>query len=374
MRELIARGIPGPQSPTWNATSVRIILNNETYVTGVWHWGKRQSAAPPPHAKLRRKGTRHRIKSTYRATPKAKWVGVPIPGGALVTRELWDRAHATLARASKVAHGRPAKPERVNVLKSMVVCARCGKAVILHGSGRNWNRRWYACCNRDRATGKQLCNAGGCMVHSLENAIWHAVMSADYAALARDHAAEIAERADTGDLDAATAQAAKLTRQIGVALDRELAEENDTVRALYTARITALKAQLETLQSRIAMMQVEARNLEIDLKAIERNIRAARRTTDPTERRDVLLEMRARIEYADHEATVTVEVPAVGGSGNCKTGEPVTRTGSGPATGDRDPARHRRRPDASPVTARHRGSACRSCGRSCRAIIRPVGR
>jgi site-specific DNA recombinase len=94
----------------WSPASVGKILADETYA-GVWHYRKHQTVRGPD-------GEHHRY-----TRPPAEWLPVTVP--ALIDRATWE-AVAQRRAHNKLAAARNLQQPDLYLLRSRVVCGRCG--------------------------------------------------------------------------------------------------------------------------------------------------------------------------------------------------------------------------------------------------------
>ena len=149
---LNARGTPSPGSSWrrkqrrcrgWLGSTVRAILLNERY-TGKLIWNRTSWTKVP--------FTSRRIKVER---PRSEWVVRDMPALAIVSPDTWQRVQARFAEPSrreqaKAGRARRGRPPR-HLLSGLMVCGRCGAAMIIESRGR------YACSSRTNG-GASLCD------------------------------------------------------------------------------------------------------------------------------------------------------------------------------------------------------------------------
>jgi site-specific DNA recombinase len=121
------------QGGTWSISTVKHILQNETYA-GVWHYGKHQRTAHSTHARRNRD----------------EWMPVSVP--AIITRELYEAAQ----RQSQINLVRAKRNSRYSyLLQGRLSCPTCGRAFHCEADTRDQattgNRFYYRCPGQRRA-------------------------------------------------------------------------------------------------------------------------------------------------------------------------------------------------------------------------------
>lgn len=323
-RELQARGIRGPLKPRWNAYTVRRILQDECYHTGIWWYGKRIGVEPQT---IRSKGERHRVRTTRKLRDRSEWIGQQtLDGGPAVSKELYDAAKAALEGNAKGRAGRPSTTGDVNLLRSLLRCQECGSCVTLHQTKRKHSvYRTYICDKRDRVTGAHLCS---CREHVraelLEEAVFNEVcesLTTQLDAKVREYRALIASTSsgEAGELKKAEQQKAKLEKRMVEAAELRLMEDNETLKRTYAKMVADTKQELAAVVARIQGLQMDTGRgvIQVDEQSIRRKVEAARKTKDRAEKHEFLREAVEEVRYARGEAVVTLRVPLRALS-NCK--------------------------------------------------------
>ena len=325
-RELLARGIKSPGgNPRWNPWTVATILRNTCYSTGIWHYNKREAVAP----KTLRKpdADRHRVKCSWRMRPQSDWKGQQLIGAPIWTPEEHALIVEALERNGRASNGKPTAQNGYEaILKSLVVCRKCGKAVVPQQKSTPAGRRcWYVCSNRDRVTGEHLCGYASIKAPVLEEAVWNGAREAltvNLDELVRAYRDQITATVDVRELDQLKAQAERLTKKKQEAMDHELDADDPDDKRQYANRVAEFKIQLALLRRRIASFTQEADVVEVDTQAIRKEVGAAWRTQDRSERREILLGWIKQIEWAAEEAIITLRLPLRGAVVNCQRDQP----------------------------------------------------
>jgi site-specific DNA recombinase len=109
--------------------------------------------------------------SLYRQ-PEDQWVKIPVP--AIVSQELFSAVENQLAENRKRARERIGGTR--TLLRSLLVCGKCGYAVCAVGGGRY---RYYRCNGNDarRFGGQRMCQSSSIAAEWLEDAVWADVQS-----------------------------------------------------------------------------------------------------------------------------------------------------------------------------------------------------
>jgi site-specific DNA recombinase len=151
VRELYNRGVPSPRGkPRWTRPVIREILKNSVYV-GRRAWGKtssgrffRQRGGRIDTANGSRKFIRHRPEDWFTTddTP------------ALVDADLWDAAQRRLARG---APRTPTVEPGAFLLSSVLVCARCGGAMVGTHKDKRCRPGLIYVCRRYTHYGTDVC-------------------------------------------------------------------------------------------------------------------------------------------------------------------------------------------------------------------------
>jgi len=311
-RELLERGIKSPLGKVrWNATTVGKILSDPVYHTGVWHYNKRKGVVPEkirkPHAE------RHHVKTSWKMKPQAEWMEQMLEGGGIWTEPQQDAIIEALKRNGQVANGTNDQPRYEALLKRLVKCRLCGKAVgPSQKSTPAGTRCWYRCTHRDRLTGKHLCEAKSVIASVLEEAVWKGVeiaLTEKLDDLVAEYRERITASVDGEELARLKAQEERLAAKKQEAMDRELDADDAADKRHYANRVAEFKAQLALVRRRIASFTAEADVIEVDTAAIRRKARAAMRTKHRSEQREILVTSVHEILWAAEEAVITLRIP-----------------------------------------------------------------
>lgn len=147
-------GLQTKSGNSFSTDAVKTILNNKTYI-GKVQWGKYKN-----YAKL---GRKQGISDDY--------IEVDGKHEPIITQELWDAAHAQMAKTSK-------KPkiygDNKNVLTGLLRCPQCGGSMAVSyqsrklKSGEKVRVRQYSCA-QFRAKGSAVCSANSIHADDIEN-------------------------------------------------------------------------------------------------------------------------------------------------------------------------------------------------------------
>jgi len=152
-RSLNEASIPSKAGKKWEARTVSRIVRNSAYC-GLTYFGQTKGD----------KGKRT-------STPQESWTLLPDATPAIVSKELFERTQAALAR-SKELHSGKAKHEYP--LTGFAVCSHCGSPLI--GSCLRGNYRYYHCRGTyPTASRDKICNARYIQAEWLENVVWEKV-------------------------------------------------------------------------------------------------------------------------------------------------------------------------------------------------------
>jgi site-specific DNA recombinase len=317
-RELSLRGIKSPRGKSrWNAWTVANILNDTSQYTGIWHYGKREGVMPK---KLRKPGLdRHRVKSSWKKRPHSEWTPQNLPGGPIVSQDRWQAVQDALERNGRTGVGKPAAEGGYEaILKSLIVCAACGKAVAPKQRSTPAGRRcWYLCTYHDRLTGQALCGERAVKAEILEEAVWNGMvegLTGKLEQLVREHREAIVAENTTAEMSQLRALEKKLVGKMQQAIDGALDADDADEKRRYSERVTDFKGQLKMLRRRIASFTAEADAVEVDCPSVSRAVRAACRTRVRSERREVLVEFVQQVRFSQTagEAELILRVPLAG--------------------------------------------------------------
>lgn len=168
VKELIRLGIKPQRGNRWHASSVKRILNNETY-TGVAYYNKHISVEPPENGKYRR------IKNSgRRLRPKEQWVPILLPDNLrVIDRNTFVKAQQQLIKNSQLS---PRNVKHQYLLRGMIKCGNCNS---LYRGEPSHNKRYYRCSNRTKNFPfPKTCSSSLIKAETIENAVWNKLCEA----------------------------------------------------------------------------------------------------------------------------------------------------------------------------------------------------
>jgi site-specific DNA recombinase len=121
----------------WNLTSVRVILNNPAYLGHMAQSKKRKVSFKEERV----------VK-----VPKDEWIVVENTHEPLISKELWNNAHARLDSRKRETH-----TGETHLFAGLVKCADCGKMLSLSKYIMKQNKQDYLCCSTYKQKGKDTC-------------------------------------------------------------------------------------------------------------------------------------------------------------------------------------------------------------------------
>ena len=122
----------------WSYTSIRTILNNESYI-GTFISGKKK--------KLNFKS------SKIVCTPSEDWIVIKNHHEAIIDEQLWNDAHERMNTRKR----EPTRTKFENIFAGLVKCEDCGHALGL--SNTNSAKYYYFACDTYRKKGKDVCDS-----------------------------------------------------------------------------------------------------------------------------------------------------------------------------------------------------------------------
>jgi DNA invertase Pin-like site-specific DNA recombinase len=352
-RELMARGIP-PRSKAlgftkgvakqWNVDTLKKIVLDPCYATGVWHYGKTECVEPKKQRKPEIE--RHRTKTVHKARPKSQWQEQHLPGGPIMSMERHLAIVAAVERNSeeKLNVGKPAVKNEA-LLKRLVKC-KCGFAVAPKVSG---DKTYYGCTNRDRLTGESLCphfwvkplspnsrpnhraasNPEGTMKRRsiltdvLDTAVWEGwkeALTGKLDALVDEYKTALVADIDQSELDRMRALEPKLISQRALAVRKELEFSEDAdMQRVYSEQVAELTGQINLLRKRLAAMEKDNQSIVVDTASIRGDVKLGMTTDKPADRRRILVAWIHGVVWACDEAEITLRIPLKGA--NCQREE-----------------------------------------------------
>jgi site-specific DNA recombinase len=252
-RRLNAAGVPTKRGlRVWSFTTIRDILLNDLYSTGMWYWKKTDQ--------------RDRRNTTYKGRkprPREEWIGIPItpPGEEPpVPVDMAELVQAQLQRNKDMAARRT---KREYTLRGMVFCEECGYRMRGMAKGK---RTCYKCNNRYNLQrhlplDARCQNAGNFYCDEIDELVWQAVLRVvSDEELIRSTLGKSAEQqaAPQEDLSVLEKQARELARRLENLYD--LAEAGDIERGVFRERKAKIDEKLATTQA--ALLAVAQRKAE----------------------------------------------------------------------------------------------------------------
>ena len=242
---------PRAEKTTWSATTVKRILQNEAYYTGVTHIrttdtsGVHLNKYKADEDKLRRK-----------ARPEEEWVAMELP--PIVDEEAWKAANRRLSNARRKAAGQQS-PQYL--LSGLLRCGHCGKtwhgysteAVLKDGPKR---RKYYVCTYRipgpPKGAGLEKCETGYVQCGEFDAFVWEAVkgwLKDD--SLIEDFKTK--QKKDVGnpeqrEIKLLEERAAQLGREEDALIERLSKEQNPRLRQKIGEQLDKVAADLDTVQ------------------------------------------------------------------------------------------------------------------------------
>ncbi|MEE9203080.1 MAG: recombinase family protein [Dehalococcoidia bacterium] len=160
-------GIPAPEGGRWSPPTVGTLVRRRCY-TGS-HAYNTNLRVPNPHRPLG--DITAEIKRTVvRPKPEQEWVGFKVP--ALVSPELWQKAHDTLKERGR-GRGKQGKTIQA-LLRGRIFCPRCGRPMIVRRDSRH-KLVYYHCSRYFRAWTENPCTYSRFLPGSLDDIAWQAV-------------------------------------------------------------------------------------------------------------------------------------------------------------------------------------------------------
>ena len=243
----------------WAKSSVHRILTNETYAGRMFYNRRMRAVSEKFTANM---APRRNKKTVLRPRQASEHIEISVP--AILGLEFSEKAQAQLRNnaAHMSGHSTPGR----YLLKSLIRCARCGRAVVgtpCHG------RSYYRCAGRNRLE-EQPCRSSWIPGARLENAVWSAVRKA----LLNPSILEAKIREHQKSLGATAPDRVQPTAQrqrIDVLRRREeliLQNMSDPSLVTYTQKFKAqLRETTEEIQRIEAMFQREGRNRAVSLRS-----------------------------------------------------------------------------------------------------------
>ena len=306
--EVIPPGATRRNKGNWNATTIREILNDRTYI-GEWHYGKTQCVAP----KVRRSTKEiHRPKSSKRQMPQSEWKMVPVPG--IIDKPLFDLVQAKMKANVHILGGRPS---RAYELKGLLFCGRCDRPYL----GNSSRGVRYRCSNRDQDTGATTCPSESVRADLIEPVIYAAVeeIFTNRAVLEEAIGRLQKSSGSQAQRDSLIARSEELRRiEFKARREKLHAADDPETEKLYAQEIKELMAQRAQIQRQVDSIMPAING--IDASAIVAAAQKAFATTDRGKRQEILRRAVRRIVYDDREKTVEIQVAIpISKANNCKS-------------------------------------------------------
>jgi site-specific DNA recombinase len=248
---LAMMGIPSPRArkPSWSRTTVRRILNNEAYYTGVVTLHKYNTEKT--HLNKYITSPDDKYKRTIR--PREEWIRLSVP--PIITEEEYRAAQRRLANARRRFDG---TPKHKYLLSGLIRCGLCGHT--WHGfQPRSCGRKYYVCTLRSPGprpgTDDVRCKAGfvGCDV--IDDSVWDVVRGwLESDELIKAFNAQQQSRADIRhqtELDVLRAREVELSREEDLLIERITKETSSRLRAKLDDRLNAVSRELDHIQAQI---------------------------------------------------------------------------------------------------------------------------
>lgn len=239
---------------TWQQTTVRAVLLNETY-TGRWIWNRREWRKVP--------GTNRR---QSRERPREEWVVQERPELAIVDATTWASVASRSSEEARAAGAMSAEERRGSgrrsyLLSGLLRCGQCDALMAVHGGGAG-DRRYYRC---SAASDRGTCSARGVLREATARrafleALRGLLTSRELLEDVRETIAQVlVEEAGVAgvDLGERREQLARLEAKIGRLVD-----------ALADGASPALAAKVRELER-------EQRSLRAEIATLERSVSSA---------------------------------------------------------------------------------------------------
>ena len=237
-------GIVSPGGGTWDVSSVRTILLNQTYLGHrVWNQHRRNKKAQ---------------RGVKVAKPRDEWVVAKDAHEAIVTQEQWDAAERRRGRIRlEVENGRGGynTAHSPYVLTGLLKCDECGANFVMSGKKRRGKRVRYYRCSYHANRGDAVCTNGRQIRQdTVERAVMELLsgqlLTADTVeSVLEDVRVQLAEAADNQPQAVSEAE-----RQISQ-VDREIANLTAAIKA--GGPIDELVRELRDCKGRKAELQAE---------------------------------------------------------------------------------------------------------------------
>ena len=249
VRRLNERGIPGPSGKDWTPTAVRNILANPVYAGFI-----RSKSRPAVVTMEEGRKVTHRPRS---AAPEI-YPGLHEP---LITEDQAREAARLLAN-NKSRPG-PRQVSMKNPLSGLVICGQCGRAMIRRPYGNGYPDGLLCSYTSCSCVSSTLVTVEDAILDALREWLVTLDLSLDSGAGERQNENEL-QSARTA-LEAAQAEDARLRAQKARAYD--LVEQGIYSPEIFTQRMAALGAELETVTAQATALTAEIERLEAAAEA-----------------------------------------------------------------------------------------------------------
>jgi site-specific DNA recombinase len=151
----------------WPTSTVREILNNETY-TGVAYYNRRR------WVETDRTDATFRITRKTRAEvrPREEWIAIPVP--PIIDQQTFVRAHEQLKNNTAFSP-RNLKREDEYLLRCLVSCGVCGQAMVAHAHGRHTYYHCTGSVDHVRTARPRPCPAPRVFARDLDQLVWEEI-------------------------------------------------------------------------------------------------------------------------------------------------------------------------------------------------------
>jgi site-specific DNA recombinase len=251
---LVQMGIESPRgSKVWSNTTIRRILNNDSYYTGKTYIRKFDSSGVHLN---KYKSEDEKIRRKIR--PREEWVEMELP--TIITAEDYEAAQRRLINARRKYTGE----KKVEFLLSgLLRCAVCGKTWHGFSNKRNGNPKrvtYYVCTYKSpgpkRGTNKPKCPTNFVKTDTFDSAIWETVRdwliddsSIDAFHAQRNPKSESAE--ELPELSVLQNRYEQLNKEEDAMIERLAKETNPRVRQKLGERLDLISSQLDEIQKLI---------------------------------------------------------------------------------------------------------------------------
>lgn len=265
---------PRAEKIVWSATTIKRIIQNEAYYTGITHIRTTDSSGvhlnkyKADEDKLRRK-----------MRPTEEWVAMELP--PIVDEEVWKAANRRLTNARRKAETQETPRY---LLSGLLRCGHCGKtwhgysteAMLKDGPKR---RKYYVCTYRipgpPKGTGLEKCETGYVQCAGFDAFVWETVRGwlADDSAMDEFEARQThrgAENPAMREFEMLEERVTQLGREEDALIERLSKEQNPRLRQKIGEQLDKVAADLDAVQ-RIASEAKKASN-EIAVAEVDKRL------------------------------------------------------------------------------------------------------